>query len=92
MLAISGVDVAYLGYMDLSVDFGLPGQVDHPDMIGAIEKLIEVSNRRSVASGIISPRMDIVKHWVRRGMRFVSYSTEALLLRQAAAAAVMEVR
>src|SRR5579872_4752003 len=36
MLAVPGVDVACLGCMDLSIDLGVPGQVEHPAMVAAI--------------------------------------------------------
>jgi hydroxycarboxylate dehydrogenase B len=42
MLAVPGVDVACLGYMDLSVDLGIPGQLEHPRMVQAVERLIAV--------------------------------------------------
>jgi 2-keto-3-deoxy-L-rhamnonate aldolase RhmA len=92
MLAVPGVDVACLGYMDLSVDLGIPGQLDHPRMIEAIERIITVANRNQVAPGIICPDLDAVLTWVSRGMRFVSYSTEAMLLAQAASAAIRQLR
>ena len=87
MLAIPGVDVACLGYMDLSVDLGIPGQLDHPQMVAAIERLIAVSDLHDVAAGIICPKLDAVLHWMHCGMRFVSYSAESLLLEEAASAA-----
>ncbi len=88
MLSISGVDVACLGYMDLSVDMGIPGQIEHPRMIAAIERMVDVARRNQIASGIIGPDLGTLAPWVERGIRFVSYSTDALLLREAATAAV----
>jgi 2-keto-3-deoxy-L-rhamnonate aldolase RhmA len=92
MLAIPHVDVACLGYMDLSVDLGIPGEMDHPGMIEAIDRLITVARRCQVAPGIISPDMAAVTHWVERGMRFVSYATDAILLEQAARSAAVRLR
>jgi 2-dehydro-3-deoxyglucarate aldolase/4-hydroxy-2-oxoheptanedioate aldolase len=92
MLAIPNVDVACLGYMDLSVDLGIPGQMDHPRMVEAIDHVIEACRRHHTAPGIISPDMDTVSYWVGRGMKFVSYATDAILLGQAASSAVSVLR
>jgi 2-dehydro-3-deoxyglucarate aldolase/4-hydroxy-2-oxoheptanedioate aldolase len=92
MLSIPGVDVACLGYMDLSVDLGIPGQLDHPTMVAAIDRLIAVSIKHGVAPGIICPQMNVVIRWMKAGMRFVSFATEAILLQEAAASAVRYLR
>jgi 2-keto-3-deoxy-L-rhamnonate aldolase RhmA len=92
ILAVPGLDVACLGFMDLSVDMGIPGRIDHPRMIGAIERLIEVAERNGLAAGIIAPDLSIIGRWLAAGMRFVSYSTDALLLSEAAACANRQLR
>ncbi len=83
MLEIDGVDVACLGYMDLTVDLGIPGQIDHPLAIEQIEQVIHTSRKHGVAPGIIAPDLAVVRQWMERGMRFVSYATETILLEQA---------
>ncbi len=92
ILSIPGVDVACLGYMDLSVDLGIPGQVEHPRMVEAIERMVDVARRNQVAPGIIAPDLATIAPWVERGIRFVSYSTDALLLRDAATMSVTRLR
>jgi len=92
MLSIPGVDVACLGYMDLSVDLGIPGQMNHPRMIEAVTRMVNVAHRNGIAAGIISPELDAIRHWVKAGMRFVSYATDALLLQKAAESAVQQLR
>jgi 2-keto-3-deoxy-L-rhamnonate aldolase RhmA len=92
MLSVPGVDVACLGYMDLSVDLGVPGQLEHPTMVQAVERLIAAADAHGVAPGIICPRLDAVARWMAAGMRFVSYATEFLLLQEAATAAARRLR
>ncbi len=92
MLAIHGVDVACLGYMDLSVDMGIPGQIEHSKMVAAIERLIEVSDRLDVAPGIIHPELGVLETWIERGMRFVSHATDSILLERAARDAAVRLR
>lgn len=92
MLAVPGVDVACLGCMDLSVDLGIPGELDDPAMVESLERVLAAGRRNNVAVGIISGRLDTVAKWMRAGMRFVSYSTEALLLQEISATTVQRLR
>jgi len=92
MLSVPGVDVACLGYMDLSVDLGVPGQLSHPSMVAGVEKMIAVARKNGVAAGIIAPNLEDIAHWIKRGMRFVSHATDGIYLQQAATAAVQRLR
>jgi 2-keto-3-deoxy-L-rhamnonate aldolase RhmA len=92
MLAVPGVDVACMGCMDLSIDLGVPGQIDHPTMVAAIQRVVDSARRHGIASGIITGQMEAIRGWVQAGMRFASYATELMLLQDAAAAAVTRLR
>jgi 2-keto-3-deoxy-L-rhamnonate aldolase RhmA len=92
MLAVPGVDVACMGCMDLSIDLGVPGQIDHPTMVAAIERVVNTAHRHGIASGIITGQMEIINRWVQAGMRFASYATESMLLQEGATAAVSRLR
>lgn len=92
MLAVPGVDVACMGCMDLSVDLGIPGELDHPSMVESIERVLAAGRRNGVAVGIISGNFEAVAKWMRAGMRFVSYSTETLLLQEISAITVKRLR
>ena len=92
MLSFPEVDVACLGCMDLTADLGIIGDLEHPDMVKTLQRIVDVAKQHDVASGIITGDMAAVTRWVKAGMRFVSYSAESLLLQQAATAAVGELR
>ena len=90
MLSIDGVDVACLGFMDLTVDLGIPGAVDHPQAVAAVEKLIREAVDHNVAAGIITADMNLLSTWAARGMRFLSYATEEIHLLRAVQATMMQ--
>lgn len=92
MLSIPGVDVACLGYMDLSIDLGVPGEVEHPKMDAALQQVVNVAELNGIAAGIIGGEMRIITNWLNRGMRFASYGTEILHLQSATRRAVDELR
>jgi 2-dehydro-3-deoxyglucarate aldolase/4-hydroxy-2-oxoheptanedioate aldolase len=92
MLSIEGIDVACLGCLDLSVDLGIPGDLNAPAMVEAIEKVVDVAARNQLASGIITGDIEQIARWLRRGVRFVSYSSDIPLLQSAASSALARLR
>jgi 2-dehydro-3-deoxyglucarate aldolase/4-hydroxy-2-oxoheptanedioate aldolase len=92
MLSVPGVDVVCMGCMDLSVDLGVAGDMDHPAMVESIERVLSAGRKHNVAVGIISGRFDLVARWMRAGMRFVSYATETMLLQEVCASTVQRLR
>jgi 2-keto-3-deoxy-L-rhamnonate aldolase RhmA len=78
--------------MDLSIDLGVPGQIDHPLMVAAIQRVVDSAARNKIASGIITGQMEAIRGWVQAGMRFASYATESILLQDGATAAVARLR
>lgn len=92
MLSVEGIDVACMGCMDLSIDLGVPGEVNAPVMREAIRKVVESAAKHKLASGIITGNPELIHDWLRRGMRFVSYSSDIPLLQSAATAAAARLR
>ena len=80
LLSIPGIDVAMVGPADLSIALGVPGQFEHPMLVNALTRLMEVCERRGVAAGIHFRDARLSKPWAQRGMRFVSVGSELTLL------------
>ena len=54
--AVEGVDCVFAGPFDLSVDLGIPGQIDHPDEVAAIDRMIAACRTHGKAAGIAHVR------------------------------------
>lgn len=80
LLSLPGVDVAMVGPADLSIALGVPGDLNHPLMIEAIDGLIVQANRHGVVPGIQTRTMEQARFWAQRGMRFVGAGGEHGLL------------
>lgn len=83
MLAVPGVDVAWVGHFDLTASMGIPGQFDHPRFLAAMERVVEVSARHGVAAGIMQPDVAGARRWMARGFRAIAYSGDLWLLQGA---------
>lgn len=84
-------DVIGVGRGDLSASMGLYGQVNHPDVIAAAEKVIAEVDRRSqgqTASSTMIQRLEDIGPWMQRGCRLFTYAADIILLMESARTAV----
>ena len=69
----TGIDVLFVGPSDLTHSYG----EDRADAVQqAIQRVIEVGKRNSIATGIHHADLDLVAGFVEQGMRFISGNTE----------------
>ena len=87
-----GVDSIFVGPADLSVSMGIPGQLTHPREVEAIAKAIEVCRQNNVIPGIHMSNVAALKDWIRKGMRFVSFSSDVDLLARAGEESLIQLR
>jgi 2-dehydro-3-deoxyglucarate aldolase/4-hydroxy-2-oxoheptanedioate aldolase len=92
ILSVKGVDIALIGPNDLSISLGVPGQLDHPSMREAIQKVVDACRSRGIASGTHVRDMKNLLYWRDQGMRVLTFSTEAGMLLASAKEAVSQLR
>lgn len=90
--ATPGVDAIFVGPADLSVSLGIPGQLTHPMEVEAIDRVIDVCRRHDVIAGIHMSDVATLKAWIRKGMGFVSFSSDVDLLARAGKESLIELR
>jgi len=75
------VDVIYIGAYDLSQAVGFPGQVDHPEVLGILEKSIMKIRNRGIAAGGYVAKNDEDLKWMREmGMQFITLMPDCTIL------------
>lgn len=82
ILAVEGIDAAFIGPEDLSQSMGIPGEIKHPRMLQAYQHVIDAANRHGVAPGMHFRDLEMMTEWMRKGMRFVAYKTDFRLLQE----------
>jgi 4-hydroxy-2-oxoheptanedioate aldolase len=78
-LKIDGVDVLFLGPTDLSQSLGHPGDLDHPDVLAALDRVADAVIGSGVTLGIYAGSVDMTKAWLDRGARYFTTSLEPFL-------------
>lgn len=82
MLAVPGVDGYFLGPYDLSASMGLTGQLDHPDVQAAMQRVFEIGRKLNKPGGlhIVEPDKQKLKDSVDQGLTFLAYSIDTRIL------------
>ena len=83
MTEIEGVDVIYIGPYDLSQAMGLPGQVDHADVINNMERIFSLINKSGKISGSFANTPQRAKRLKDIGVNYLTCETDGTLLRSA---------
>jgi 2-keto-3-deoxy-L-rhamnonate aldolase RhmA len=90
LLSVPGIDAAFVGPADLSASFGKPGRSDDPEILNAIERVIEVSEANGIIPGIHTSSVDKAKFWVAKGMKMIGFCTDIKLIQQVCQTSVQE--
>jgi 2-dehydro-3-deoxyglucarate aldolase len=80
--AVEGVDALFIGPSDLSADYGVLGQLSHPDVAAAIERVVAAGKAAGKAVGILTGEKD-ARRYLDMGMTMVAVGGDVGLLRSA---------
>jgi len=84
IVAVPGVDAAFVGPYDLSGSMGRLGEVDHIDVLAAIEGVRFACERARMPLGIYVGSAAAAKPYLEKGFTLIAVGIDALLLGQAA--------
>ena len=78
--ATPGVDGVFIGPADLSASMGHLGNMTHPDVLSAIERLIGEIRGAGKAPGILTTDEKLVKRYLELGCKFIAVGADTILL------------
>ena len=80
MLAVPGIDVMWIGPMDLSQVLGVTGDSKHPKVLAAMDDIIERCKKAGVAVGTIAPNAKEAQELIDKGVQFISLSSDQAMI------------
>jgi 4-hydroxy-2-oxoheptanedioate aldolase len=90
--AVDGVDVVFVGPLDLSYALGTPRDFRSPAFERALDSVIEAARENSVAPGILASTEAAAREYAARGFSFVGVGSDGSMLAQAMSGAFRSVR
>ncbi len=92
ILSVAGIDVIFVGPLDLSCSMGLIGQPNHPAVEAAVAKVLEAAQRHGVVPGIFCMDAREALRRAEQGFRFIAVGLDSKFLAASAAQALESVR
>lgn len=87
IMGVEGVDVVFVGPLDLSFSAGHPGKTNHPEVQRLIRRVTDAGEKAGVVTGIHSGVGEI-GHYAKMGMRFIATGGDIDFLLEGARGAV----
>lgn len=89
-----GIDAFMIGPYDLSGSLGKPGVFDDPEVVSALEKVMEAAERHSIPAGFHSVSSDPKEARKRKeqGYRLLAFSIDTIFLGDAACNALLKLK
>jgi len=84
IVQVQGLDAVLVGPYDLSASMGLPGQIDHPDVKAAIQRVADVCKGARMPIGIFGLTAEAVQPYIDQGFRFIVAGVDTVMLGNAA--------
>lgn len=78
--AQDGVDVLFIGPLDLSFALGVPLQFDSPEFVAATRRVLDAAAAHRKTAGILAANAAIATRYVEHGFRFVAIGSDSTML------------
>jgi len=92
ILGVNGIDLVWVGFLDLSLSMGIPGQFSHPQFKEAVNRILQVSEAHRVPVGILSGNPEQAREHIHRGYKCICYGGDVWLLQRALSEGVQSIR
>lgn len=90
--AVDGVDVLWVGHLDLTASMGIPGQFDHPDYQAALAKVLAAGKRHKLGLGRLVTDVPSGIELFNDGWDLICYHGDVWLLQTALRAGLDDIR
>ncbi len=80
IVAVKDISAILIGPYDLSANLGHTGQIDHPEVLGAIEKITRACNQANVKLGYFGVNAQAVRPYINKGFTLITVGVDSLLL------------
>ena len=80
IVQVEGIDVMLIGPYDLSASYNKMGQLDDPEVTGAIDRVTKACQAAKIPLGIFGVTSDAVRPYMEKGYTFIVGSTDTLFI------------
>ena len=90
IIGLPGLDILFIGLMDLSQSLGVAGHMDHPKVLEKLKEITDKCLKKNVRVGTYADSPAIGKKWIEMGVRYIGCNVDVGYLLSAFKSAVSE--
>jgi 2-dehydro-3-deoxyglucarate aldolase/4-hydroxy-2-oxoheptanedioate aldolase len=90
--ATDGIDIVWVGQVDLTLSLGIVGQYDHASYTGALERVVAAARRHGKALGFTATSIEEAERMLGIGFRCISFWNDLRIYQSALSAATRGLR
>jgi 2-keto-3-deoxy-L-rhamnonate aldolase RhmA len=90
--AVPEIDVLWIGLYDLSNSLGLPGQMQHPEIQNAIDRVIAACQKNNKVPAVLVTGVEEGRAQIARGFKLVAYGGDVWVYQTALTQGLAAVR
>jgi len=84
IVKVDGIDAVFIGPYDLSASMGRMGEVDHPEVVEAIDRVGQACRQNDIALGYFGVTAESVEAYVDKGYKLICAGVDAGFVTQGA--------
>jgi 2-dehydro-3-deoxyglucarate aldolase len=92
IVRVAGLDAVLIGPYDLSASLGRPGEMNHPEVCQAIDRIAQACREAGMALGVFGMTAVAVRPYIKQGFQLIAAGVDTVLLGQAARTLLREVK
>ncbi|MCP4543162.1 MAG: 2,4-dihydroxyhept-2-ene-1,7-dioic acid aldolase [Chloroflexi bacterium] len=92
IVQVPGIDAVLIGPYDLSASLGRLGEVNHPEVVSAVDCVTQACQGAGVPLGVFGMSAQAVKPYIERGYTLIVAGVDSMLLGQAARRLLAQVK
>ena len=81
IVEVSGIDFVYLGLFDICQSVGLPGQVNHPDVLAEVDRCSKVIRRAGKIAGCMATDAAFIVRLKELEYKFIAYLNDSAAIK-----------
>lgn len=89
---VPGLDAIFVGPYDLSQSLGIPGQLDHPRLLEAMDACIRTIRSAGLAAAVYADSPEQARRWRQRGVQFLAILADGVVMHRAYAQLMRDAR
>ncbi len=82
IVKVNNIDLIYLGLFDICQSVGLPGQLNHPNVLDEVKRCLQIIQSNGIAAGSMSTDLNYIKMLKGLNYQFIAYLNDAAALKK----------